>query len=333
MTPREDFVGRLESYLDDYEGYTPLPESVRTAVHASLPSVKQTGSEPGPMRFLAMTLQIPAPARYGLVAAALVAAVLLGAFVFADGGGIGGPSDSTEPMSSASPSPAELTSLFDAPQVDGNLLPGRYVLDHDAFPARIEVDVPEGWWYWFPEPRPEDSDTHAILVDSLDTGASNGSAWGLSFTSVGEVREEPCDAGAGMMDPSVTDSAASLAEAFSSWETLPATVEDVTIGGYEGKRVELDTSSSACLSRLFTTPAGFSFEIQRARSDVPAPPEQFTFVDVDGSVLVIWTTDYPGTNYFEIDGGATYDSEAHAEDQVQLRQILDSIVIVPRSGG
>jgi hypothetical protein len=56
---------------------------------------------------------------------------------------------------------------------------------------------------------------------------------------------------------------------------------------------------------------------------------QFTLLNVEGSVLVIWTTDFPGTTRFEVDGGASPDPQAHVDDQVQLRGIVDSIVVTP----
>jgi hypothetical protein len=40
----------------------------------------------------------------------------------------------------------------------------------------------------------------------------------------------------------------------------------------------------------------------------------FTLLDLDGSVLVIWTTDFPCSTTFEESAGAPRDPEAHAED-------------------
>jgi hypothetical protein len=328
MIRDDEFIGRLESYLDDFEGYTPMPAGLRDAVRASLPSVRQGGPLRGPESLRNLTVDIPTPARYGLVAAAVLAAAVIGASIFTGGGGIGGPSDpSAEPTPSPTVGP---TSLLDSPDA-GDLAPGDWYLDLDAYPARIDFEVPEGWWHYWTGGTRETSDVHALLVNSLDTtGAADGSAWGLGFTLVDEVYVDPCDLAAGTMDASVVESADSLATAFSSWPALPASVEDVSIGGYTGKRVELDPAALPCMARLFSTPARYHFEIQRAREGLPAPPEQFTFLDVEGSVLAIWTTDYPMTTYYELDGGATFDPQAHADDQVELQAILDSIVIQPR---
>jgi len=332
MTHKDEFIERLETYLDDYEGVTPLPDAVRDAIRAELPHTKQTGPLTGRSRFLSMTLQLPAPARYGLVAAAVLVAVVIGASIFSRGGSVGGPSASPSPSPSASPSPTAAPtspgpwSLLDSPQ-EGTLPAGDYYLDIPAYPARIDFTVPEGWWYFWPTTR-EVADVHAILVDSLDTGAANGSAWGLSFAIVDEVRVDPCDSAAGIMDPSVTQSADALATAFGTWADFPATVEDVTIGGYSGKRVEVTRGETFCLATAFYTPTGYQFDLQ-ASTELPAP-DQFSFLDVEGAVLVIWTTDFPATTPFEEDGGASPDPEAHVADQVELHDILDSVVIEPR---
>ena len=41
MTRDDDFIGQLEGYLDEYEGSTPLPDEVRDAIRAQLPSTQQ----------------------------------------------------------------------------------------------------------------------------------------------------------------------------------------------------------------------------------------------------------------------------------------------------
>ena len=42
MNGTDDFIVRLEAYLDDFDGATPLPDHVRDAVHAAL-----AGTRPG----------------------------------------------------------------------------------------------------------------------------------------------------------------------------------------------------------------------------------------------------------------------------------------------
>jgi len=79
MTRDDAFIGLLEGYLDGYEGTTPLPESVRDALREQIVTTKQMRPLPGPMRYLSM-ITLPAPARYGAVAALAIAAVFIGAY-------------------------------------------------------------------------------------------------------------------------------------------------------------------------------------------------------------------------------------------------------------
>jgi hypothetical protein len=327
----DDFNGRLESYLDEYEGVTPLPDAVRDAVRAKLPSIKQGGLPRGPQRIARMTLQLPTYARYGVAAAVVVAAVAIGAMVIGpDSTGAPGASDSAAPSATVAPSAGGPSSLLDSPRA-GDLPTGNYYLDLPAYPARIDFAVPEGWWYYWSSASRAASDVHAVLVNSLKTtGTDYASAWGLGFSVINQVRTDPCDPGAGNMAASVTGSAAALAEALRSWPDFPVvSVEDVTIGGYSGKRVEITQDEGVdCEGVLFTTPTGYEFGPQF--SSIEPVVNQFTFLDVEGSVFVIWTTDFPATTIFEEDGGASPDPQAHAADQVELRNILDSIVITPR---
>jgi hypothetical protein len=241
------------------------------------------------------------------------------------------PSAAASPSLSAASAPTASgpTSLLDSPET-GDLPAGAYYLDLPAYPARIDFEVPAGWWHFWPGATRQASDAHAILVNSLDTGAVNGSAWGIAFTVVGEMRMDPCNPAAGSMDASATSSADALVDAFSSWEAFPvSTVEDVSVGGFSGKRVEITRGkTTTCEGTLFDTPSGYDFG--PIFSSTEPIVNQFTLLDVEGSVLVIWTTDFPGTTSFEEDGGASPDPQAHVEDQVQLRAIRDSIVITPR---
>jgi hypothetical protein len=238
-----------------------------------------------------------------------------------------GPSEAPSPTADATPTGA--MSLAEV-QVRGDLPPGDYYHDLPAYPARIEFTVPEGWWHFWSGSTRETSDANAILVNSEDTGAANGSAWGLAFTVADEVRVDPCDSNAGSMDASVIESAEALAEAFSMWPGIQASgAEDVTVGGFAGRSVEITPGEGLCGEpTLFTTPEGYRFGPIFSSSEPTA--NQFMFLDVEGSVLIIWMTDFPGTTEFEVDGGASPDPEAHVADQDQLHEIFESIVIQTR---
>jgi hypothetical protein len=264
--------------------------------------------------------------RFGLAAAAIALVIIVGIQLLPRPRV--GSDASPKPTPTAAPSATGALSLLEAPTA-GNLPAGTYYLDLPVYPGRIEFQVPAGWWHWFDTSARVNATANGILVDSLDTGATNGSAWGLSFTLVGKVLADPCDRTAGFMDSSVTESADSLAAAFASWGAFPVTrSEDVTVSGFAGKRVEITRGADAtCVPTLFDTPYGYHFEMEFPSSEPIV--NQFTFLDVQGSVLVIWTTDFPGTTLFEEQGGASPDPVAHVQDQVQLHGILDSIVIEP----
>ena len=244
-----------------------------------------------------------------------------------------GTASTDSPSATSSPTvEATLTgamSLVDAPS-GGDLPAGDYFLDLPAYPARIEFTVPEGWWHFWSGSTRETSDANAILVNSEDTGAANGSAWGIAFTLADEVRVDPCDSSAGTMDASVPESAQALADAFSSWPGIQASgSEDVNVGGYAGRSVEIAPDEGLCDEpTLFTTPAGYEFGPIWSSSEPSA--NEFMLLDVEGSVLIIWMDDFPGTTTFEVDGGASPDPQAHVADQDQLHDIFESIVIQPR---
>ena len=255
-----------------------------------------------------------------------MAAILLVGCGTAGTGESGSPSETPSPTVEATLTGA--ISLVDAPS-GGDLPAGDYYLDLPAYPARIEFAVPPGWWHFWSHSTREASDANAILVNSEDTGAANGSAWGIAFTVADEVRVDPCDSSAGTMDASVTESAQALADAFSSWPGIQASgSEDVTVGGYAGRSVEITPDGGLCDEpTLFTTPAGYEFGPIWSSSEPSA--NQFMLLDVEGSVLIIWMDDFPGTTTFEVDGGASPDPQAHVADQDQLHDIFESIVIQP----
>ena len=131
MTREDEFIGQLEAYLDDYEGLTPLPDTVRDAVRAELPKTKQIGSRWQPMTFLNMTMNAHPAAKYGLVATVVMAAAVIGIVFFYRGSNIGGPDATPTPTPPGMGTPG---SELDA---------GTYTLVGDNLDATITV--PAGW--------------------------------------------------------------------------------------------------------------------------------------------------------------------------------------------
>jgi hypothetical protein len=78
MTATDPFLEQLETYLDEFEGFTPLPETIRDEVRAALPTTKQLRPEGGLPRFNAMN----GYTRYAVAAAVLALAAIIGFGVF-----------------------------------------------------------------------------------------------------------------------------------------------------------------------------------------------------------------------------------------------------------
>jgi hypothetical protein len=186
--------------------------------------------------------------------------------------------------------------------------------------------VPAGWFQWLPA-----GDFEGVLVDS-GPDAPDGSGWGLMFIALGPVSRDPCDRARGTLDPADTASVDGIITAIRRWpqfeSTAPAPIE---IDGYEGKLIELtaDISARDCPEPvLWTTPVGHALDAYPTiTSDRIVHAAQFRFIDVDGTLLAIRTTDFPQTSPSEADQGVPSDPTRHAADQVELQRILDSVRI------
>ena len=138
MTRNDDFIGQLEGYLEEYEGSTPLPDDVRDAIRAELPSTHQRPAWWPARRFPEMNNM----AKLGLAAAAVVVAALLG-YNYLVAPNIGGPG-STIP--SPEPTPHRRPTREDSAGADVGLEPGTHTsVSDDGFRQSPPVTVPAGW--------------------------------------------------------------------------------------------------------------------------------------------------------------------------------------------
>src|SRR4051794_38023104 len=116
----DKFIGHLEDYLDAFDGETPLPDRVRDAIRAELPSTRQVRPRRGFERIFTLLSNGSAGTRLGLAAAAVVVVVLGGAFI----GNVGGPGAPTPSATSAtSPSPTRATGEVPPTLRDGAFAP------------------------------------------------------------------------------------------------------------------------------------------------------------------------------------------------------------------
>ena len=135
-----------------------------------------------------------------------------------------------------------------------------------------------------------------------------------------------------MFEPKRVDLPAELAAAMATWPGFKATTPvPISIGGAEGLLVEL-TSTKTFKQRpdgqafIWKTAAGALLDTYpMVDGDGLSRPAQFRIVDVDGHLIVVRTTDFPGPSTYEVSQGLDPDAPVHVADQVELGAIVDSI--------
>lgn len=271
MTREDEFIGKLEGYLDEYEGLTPLPDAIRDALRAEIPTTRQIGSIPGPMKYLSASMSMPAPARYGLVAAVVVVAAALGAAFFTRAGGTGA-------ISTPTPTPGAAT-LIEATSgsIDSRALAaGSYYVDR-PFPVHLTFDVPQGMNVW------------AYTAAGSQVNLYNGERE-LSFEIVDNVSADPCTNQ--MLDPPVGPSTDALITALGNMAGFEASdATDVTVDGFQGKQLTLTAPDNPppCQSML-------TWQTTVRQNGVgPSEVNEVTILDVEGVRLLICIAYPPST--------------------------------------
>lgn len=210
--------------------------------------------------------------------------------------------DSTPPSSPA-PTPSSSPAARIRPFVDlggtGIMGAGTYVLDQ--FPVEILFDIPDGNAPgWHPGKSSPDA---AILLWYTPPEIS----YGLAFWNVDNVYVDPCNAGAGELEPPIGSSVDDLVAALSTLPGFQATAPlDVTVGAFQGKRVDLTAldSGSDC-------PQPIAFSAGADLTDLsPGETRPFSILNVDG-VRIVVTIIEP--------------AEADPAVRAELYQIVDSI--------
>ena len=248
-------------------------------------------------------------AKLALAAAAVVVAAFLGIRFLAPGSNVGGPQ--------VTPSPTPTPQAF--PNGGPNLSAGSYVID-EPFPVRITFDVPEGWFSWT-----STADVAGLIVDN--GVGDGGSGWGTTFWIVDNVYADPCDPGS-QLDPPLGPSVDDLVTALASLPGYEATAPvDITISGFPGVEFELTAPDYGEECPQHRTWSAASSE---PRGMLPGETSRVRVLDVDGVRLVQIMTEYAHTTEYEQALGIPFDANAHAADQPELRQILDSIRIESR---
>jgi hypothetical protein len=346
MSQADAFVNQLEDYLDEFDGVTPLPDRVRNAIRAELPSARQVQPRPGQLRSTPMPSTMSFGARLGLAAAAIVAAVVLGTVLFTTGrsGQVGGPPTATPTLQpsggpTARPTPGPTTAsgpatlataLFapcDAADTSNSCIAaGTYQLTGGpaAWPAMVTVDVPAGWVAWGAGPAWD-----AVLVADAQ-GAASG--WGVMFYTVQDVARDPCDQSKGFIPAAQVDTPAKLAAAMAAWPAFTATAQQpVTVDGLSGVTFQLSRASQATCGAAAVvghSTAGAAVDAYpMAEPPGRSDPATVQIIDTGSGLLVLRATDFAQASPVEAQASNAPDPNAHAGDLAVLHAILASVHI------
>ena len=265
MTRNDDFIGHVERYLDEFEGSTPLPDEVRSAIRAQLPSIQQRPAWWPARRFP----QMNTTAKLALGAAAVVVAAFLGIrFMLPGTVGIGGP----DPTPIPTPTPADLSG--------DELEAGKYRVVAEGV-AAATITVPDGW---------SNIQNFGVGKESSPDGYAAVLVWPPG--DFANVYLDACQWQDGQtpVGPTVDDLATALDNQAQHGEGSPI---DVSIDGYSGKMIELtvpsDIDFADCDDGEFRSWDGRYHQ-------GPGQVDQIYILDVAGQRLVIVTHFLPGTS-------------------------------------
>ena len=188
----------------------------------------------------------------------------------------------------------------DAPDLAaGTYVTRPFEAPHDAI--SITFTLPDGWR----------GIGNFGLLPAGDGSTEGPDGMAMGFGLIPGLYSDPCDA-SGAADVPVGTTADDLANALTEQSAYEATSTDVTLGGYSGKRVDLqlpsDLDSASCDYGDFFIWEGSAY------AQGPGNRWHLWILDVEGTPIVVFTADFEGTP---------------AEDQAELLAIVDSIRIAP----
>ncbi len=283
MTSDRDTRRIVRAWLG--EGVTALPDRVLDEVLDRVPQTRQRRGVWWRVRPLLYTNRSLAVA---VAATAVMVVAYLGFGVVAPSG-VG--DDPLAPVPSASPSKG----VQALPDGVVPLQAGMYSIDR-AFPARITIDVPEGW-----SSCTDESPEPALCGDA---GAA------LAFFRVQNVVADPCDPDRALLEPPVGPSVDDLVAAIANLDGFESSEPiDVTIDGFHGKRFEL-TAPLRPGCAFGNAGLGTWTSAAWTNGVSPAESNQILILDLDGERVMIAGASQPTT-------------PLHVRDQ--MTEMIDSI--------
>ena len=204
---------------------------------------------------------------------------------------------------------------------------GTYRLSSDSWPREISFEIPEGWFPYVPN-----AEVGGRARRERPRPHPEGSGWGPMFLRVGEVSKDPCDASAGRFPAAADDDRGRPDHGHAVVARLRGLGSAADRGRRAHGRLVTVTSTRTetdCAGQsIWTTPGGTQIDAY-PMVGVAGQPRSGTFriLDVDGTLVVIRTTDFCDPSPHELDQGVKPDPTRHAADQVELQGIIDSIQI------
>lgn len=282
-----DVTRIVESWLED--GVTQLPDRVLDEVERQLPATHQRRAGWLARRFPVMN---NTTLRYGIAAAVVVIAALVGIrFLPSD---VGGPGPTSTPTAEPTPisTPAPLGSRE-------SMAPGDYAVP--GFRAEITVAVPSGGW----------SSNGNWVLAAPATDPDNGIT--IRFYTIPNLAVDPLSHAAGNLDPPVGPTVDDLVEAIVAhpgWIASEPT--DITIDGRDGQLVTITIPVDGALPA--DGDGQFYFYAGPAEGGIygwlPGQTFDWYIVDVDGERLIIDAFHYP---------------DASAADLAAQRAVVESV--------
>jgi hypothetical protein len=219
LTRDDDFIRQLEGYLEEFEGATPLPVSVRDALREELPMTGQVGP------------RVRLTAGMGVAAAVIALVAFIGFSLLPS-------SDSPGSVATPSALPSALPVVGGIPR-SGAIEPGRYMFR--SGPPRVLFTVPEGWISQDDDSQLSDGG-RMISRYNLSGG---GPTLVMSVHDVTHIKANACVGEFNVEWVEVGPAAEDLTAALLSLEGLQRSgPTDVTLGGYPAKKIDLVFPSS-----------------------------------------------------------------------------------------
>jgi len=239
--------------------------------------------------------QMNMPIRFAVAAAAVVAVAAAGIYLAPRQGGNG-------PGGLPTPSPSPSPTATPQPLSDGPLEAGTVIATGlgPSESTSITFTVPDGW----------EGFARSCVLPVTGTTAPDG--MGICFGEVNTgLYSDPCHGSTGAADVPVGPTVDELVDAFTAQTAYEvSTATDVTLGGYTGKRMDLQlpTDVASCDLGEFYPWSGSIY------AQGPDNRWRLWILDIEGDRLVVTASDFPGTS---------------AEDRAEQQAIVDSIQIEP----